>query len=275
LKIAAKLILSRLPFGYTIWQRIGLFRLGEMDTTEYSLRIFRTHAARIPATTPLCEATLLELGPGDSIATAIIAAAHGARAILVDSGRFARRDVRPYLDLRQALVAAGLRPPDLTACRSIDEMLGMCRATYLTDGLNSLRQIEAASVDLIFSQAVLEHVRRRQFLETMKECRRILKTGGVASHQVDLRDHLGGALNHLRFGAHVWESNFFANSGFYTNRISFGEMSRAFQRAGFSIELMGVRRWSSLPTPRSSLAPEFKDIPDEELCISDFDVVLR
>jgi hypothetical protein len=31
----------------------------------------------------------------------------------------------------------------------------------------------------------------------MKELRRILKSTGISSHQVDLNDHLGGALNTL------------------------------------------------------------------------------
>jgi SAM-dependent methyltransferase len=274
-KIGAKLVLARLPLGYAVWRRLGLFRHGEMDASEYAMRVFDSHAERSGLTNRLREKTVLELGPGDSIATAIIAAAHGARAIVVDAGRFVRADRAPYLELQRALTQRGLLPPDLSGCRDIDEILDRCNARYLMKGLESLRLIETGSVDLIFSQAVLEHVRRRDFIETMRECRRILRSDGICSHTVDLRDHLGGALNNLRFGDSIWESEFFARSGFYTNRISYTEMQRLFKQAGFEVDVGGVRRWAVLPTPRSRLAREFRNVPEEELRVSEFDVLLR
>jgi SAM-dependent methyltransferase len=218
---------------------------------------------------------VLELGPGDSIASAIIAATHGAQAILVDAGRFVRADIASYLELESVLTESGLLPPPLSGCQDIDEILDHCNARYMTKGLESLRQIEAESVDLIFSQAVLEHVRRREFLETMRECRGILRPGGICSHRVDLRDHLGGALNNLRFSERIWESEFFAKSGFYTNRIQYSQMLDLFNEAGFEVEVTGVRRWDALPTPRNRLASEFNGLPAEELCVCGFDVLLR
>ena len=145
----------------------------------------------------------------------------------------------------------------------------------MTEGLESLRQIEGESVDLIFSQAVLEHVRRWEFLETMQQCRRILKPGGICSHQVDLRDHLEGGLNNLRFSERVWESKFFAESGFYTNRIQYSQMLEMFGRAGFRVQVTDVRRWEILPTQLNNLAREFSALPEDELCVSSFDVLLR
>lgn len=274
-KIGAKLVLSRLPFGYAVWRRLGLFRHGDMDTSEYAIRVFHSHVEKAGLTGRLHGKTVLELGPGDSIASAIIAAAHGAKAILVDAGRFVRADTAPYLQLARVLTESGLTPPELSACRDIDEVLQRCNARYLTEGLRSFRHIETKSVDLIFSQAVLEHVRRRDFLATMRECRRILKAAGVCSHQIDLRDHLGGALNNLRFSENVWESEFFATSGFYTNCISYSQMTDLFVQAGFELDVTGVRRWLVLPTPRHRLAKRFQQLSDEELCVSEFDVLLR
>jgi SAM-dependent methyltransferase len=89
----------------------------------------------------------------------------------------------------------GLAPPDLERASSFEDILSACDAIYSTNGMQSYREIPAASVDLIFSQAVLEHVRRNEFVQIAAEMRRILKPDGVASHQVDLRDHLGGGLN--------------------------------------------------------------------------------
>ena len=273
-KILAKIVFSRLPFGYSFWQRLGLFRHGHMDTSQYAISVFDSHIERSGLTGRLSGKTVLELGPGDSIATAIIATAQGAHAILVDTGAFVRTDIKPYLELQKALKDKGFFSPDLTECRTIQDILSICSASYLTEGLKSLNQIESGTVDLIFSQATLEHIRRGEFLETMKQCCRILRLEGVCSHRVDLRDHLGGALNNLRFSECRWESEFFATSGFYTNRIQYSQMLQLFSDVGFAIEVIDARRWENLPIARNKLAQEFRDIPDDELCISGFDVLL-
>jgi SAM-dependent methyltransferase len=275
LKIGAKLVLSRLPFGYAVWQKLGMFRHGAMDTSDYALGVFDAHMAQSGLLGQLRGKTILELGPGDSISTAIIAAAYGARAILVDAGRFVRTDVAPYRLLARILSENGLPPPDLSSAQSIDEILDQCDAMYLSDGLRGIKQLETGSVDLIFSQAVLEHVRRGEFLETMLECRRILKPTGVSSHRVDLRDHLGGALNNLRFSEKLWESEFFASSGFYTNRIQYSQMLALCLKAGFKVDTVHPRHWETLPTPRNKFSKMFQSLPDEELCVSGFDVLLR
>lgn len=274
IKLGAKIALSRLPFGYSVWQRIGLFRHGQMDSPHYAIRVFDDHIRRVGFSGQLAGRTVMELGPGDSAATALIAKAHGARAILVDVGPYIRGDLEPYRRLAEALSEQGLNAPPLDDCRSIEEMLSRCDARYLTNGLASLRTLESGAVDVIFSQAVLEHVRKHEFLETMRECRRILKHDGRCSHQVDLRDHFNGALNNLRFGERRWETEPFVSAGFYTNRLRLAEILDATKAAGFDTQDLDVRRWTSLPTSRHKLAPEFRNLPDEDLLISDFDVVL-
>ena len=136
--------------------------------------------------------------------------------------------------------------------------------------------MQSGIADLIFSQAVLEHVRKADFAATMRECRRLLKVGGTFSNQVDLQDHLGGSLNNLRFKDAVWESEFFARSGFYTNRIRFKAMLEEFSKAGFNVESVELSSWPTLPhTPKEKLAAEFQALPDSELCIHSFNVLLR
>ena len=117
----------------------------------------------------------------------------------------------------QALKYSGLRPPDIGYCKTLEELVTTCGARYLTNGLESLAEIEDHCIDFIFSKAVLEHVRRFQFLAIQNECVRVLCADGICSRRVDLRDHLGGGLNNLRFSKSLWESNFFNISRFYTN----------------------------------------------------------
>jgi SAM-dependent methyltransferase len=254
-KLGAKVVLSRLPVPYRVWQRLGLFRHGCMDTLRYAIDVFDYHAQRAGLDGRMAGRVVLELGPGDSIATAVIAAAHGARAILVDSGPFVRTDAALYVALAAELRGRGLAPPDLEGCGTIQEILRRCDSTYLSQGLTSLRGIQSASVACFFSQAVLEHVRRAEFPETFRECRRILKPGGVGSHRIDLADHLGGALNNRRFTEKTWESALFANSGFYTNRLSMNEMRALFVQSGFSAEIANVERWSARTAGAGVCAP--------------------
>ncbi len=132
-----------------------------------------------------------------------------------------------------------------------------------------------SSVDLVFSQAVLEHVRLADFDETQRQIRRVLRPDGLASHQIDLKDHLGGALNHLRFSESLWERDWMASSGFYTNRLRCSDVLASMRDAGLTPEVTAVERWPGLPTPRARLAPRFRAMPDEELTIRQFDCVAR
>jgi len=274
-KIGAKIVLSRMPMAYSFWQRMGLFRHGSMDRVGYAAGVFNEHVTRAGLEGALNGKTILEVGPGDSIASAIIACSLGARAVLVDSGPYAREDMRPYRALCELLRSHGLNPPDLSGATTLNDALELTGGQYLTEGLESWRSVPSNSVDFVFSQAVLEHVRRYEFLATQEECFRVMKHEGVASHRVDLRDHLGGALNNLRFSERVWESPFLVRSGFYTNRIQMEEMLRLFEHAGFEVELTEFRRWPVLPTPRKKLNQTFATLPDDALNVSGFDVLLR
>jgi len=273
-KILSKIILKRIPIGYKFWQRIGLFRHGNMDNANYALNLFMKHLAQSSIEDQIQNKTLLELGPGDSIASAIIAKSLGAKIILVDTGYFADINIEIYHSLVSKLLDEGLSPPSLENVTSLSDLLSLCDAEYFTKGLSSLREIETESIDFIYSNAVLEHIRKHEFLDTMRECERILKPTGDSSHQIDLRDHLGGNLNNLRFSEKIWETNFFATSGFYTNRIQYSKMIDLFKNANFSVDVTNIARWDELPTSKKKMALEYRNQPEQELNVSSFSVVL-
>src|SRR5215471_14902156 len=92
LKIPAKIVLSRLPIGARRWQDLNLFRAGPMDQPKYAYDTFKKH---FDATgrSDLHACTVLELGPGNSLLTALFARSFGAaRTLLVDSERLATED---------------------------------------------------------------------------------------------------------------------------------------------------------------------------------------
>ena len=269
LKILIKLLLSHLPLKYGFWQRIGLFRLGEMDQAEYAEKIFRLHSQRAYPEGIPADLTFLELGPGDSIASAIIANACGVgRIYLVDSGDFATRDMTVYRSMVKQLQDKGLPMRlDMAEIHDFNQLLEACNATYLTQGLDSLKTIHDRQIDFVWSHSVLEHIRKRDFPDTFREIRRIIKSGGMMSHNVDLMDHLGGGLNNLRFPEWFWENDFVANSGFYTNRIRYSEMLAILKDAGFCMEESNHSNWPELPISRSSLATPFHHFSDQELMV--------
>ena len=289
MKLGAKLLLSRLKFSYRAWKVFGLFEHGRMDDPETSFQNFKLHLtmagfqsddvhamANGTMIRPPKDFTVLELGPGDSLYTAVIARAYGAvRCYLVDTGDYASHDLESYRALARFLSDRGLNAPSLGEAKTLQDVLTICDAVYLTNGLESLRCLPAASVDFLFSNAVLEHIRKHDWRDMLAETRRLLKPQALCSHRVDLGDHLGGGLNNLRFPERVWESEFMANSGFYTNRIRFSEMLALFRQAGFAIEVKQVLRWDSLPTPRNRLHQDFRSLPDEDLLVYGFDAVLR
>jgi len=275
-KILTKIVLSRLPVPYGLWRRLSLFRHGQMEHPAYALTVFRSHFEKVGLARRSGAFVALELGPGDSVASAVIARAYGAeKTYLVDVGSFALLEVEPYRDLVRVLEREGLPVEGVKTEASASELLASCNGVYLTGGVESLRTIQCSSVDFSWSHAVLEHVRRAEFLETMRELHRVLHPDGVASHRIDLRDHLAESLNNLRFSQRTWESALFATAGFYTNRLRCGEIVELCRTAGFEPEVRGVERWPEPPLTRGKLASEFRHLPDEELCIWAFDLILR
>ena len=275
-KIATKVILARLPVHYRLWKRLHVFECGDMEEPSYAHGVFRKHFDAVQLQGIPKGFTGLELGPGDSLLSAMVAHSYGASSYyLVDAGAFAQADVNRYRAMAGFLVAQGLPTIEVDNGMSQEAILAACHAIYGASGLSSLRAIPDASVNFVWSHTVLQHIKRGEFLDTMRELRRQLSPDGISSHWVDLKDCLGGALNNLRFSESVWESQFMANSGFYTNRIRYSEMLGLFKEAGFNADVITVKRWDDLPTPRSKLSRQFRNLSDEELRVREFHVILR
>lgn len=285
-RIVAKIMLARLPIPYELWKSMHIFEHGVMDQPDRALSGFLEHANTGGLSTQTdsedrsaitCGGrSVLEIGPGDSLYTAMIAAALGAsRSWLVDSGAFATTDIVAYQALAAHLRDKQCPLPFDTVPSTLEEILAACNAVYLTRGVPSLNEIPTQSVDYHFSNAVLEHIPRSEFDALVSELRRIARRDSVGVHRVDLQDHLGGGLNNLRFSRRLWESKLFRNSGFYTNRIRFREMVGYFERAGFQCQLPRISRWESLPIPRQKLNAEFRALHDDDLVVRGFDIVIR
>lgn len=275
LKMAGRLLSPRLG----VVGRIGhIFHTPKTDDTdlgrlidlfETKFNLYRTKSKRPPE-------SYLELGPGDTVARALVAAAHGVERIwLVDVGNFARRDMRHYHAIAAGLTERGLAVPDLSNCTRLDDILRACRASYLTGGLSSLREIEDSSVDLIISEAVLEHLPREDFQGFLHEFARLLTPTGLALHGVDLDDHIDGGLNHLRFSTNFWERSWIKKSSFYTNRFSHSQISKMADLEDLEVDEYYRLCW---PGPRLGLDQLHLDMTgwrSQDLEIRSFGLVLN
>ncbi len=284
-RIGVKVALAALPIPYSLWKRFRVFELGRMDDAQYAFNAFVEYAnaagildasSKAPKIATDGKAfNVVELGPGDSLFTAVIAKALGAsRTWLIDSGPFATTPLSSYSELSKFISQQDLPLPFEGRPSTLAELLSRCESEYLTDGVASLSHIPSGTVNFCFSNAVLEHVPRSDVGTLARELSRLLTPGGISIHRVDLSDHLGGGLNHLRFSEKLWESNLFRRSGFYTNRLGFGELLQHFRAAGFECSVSRVVRWDTLPTPRKSMDPFFRQKSDDDLLVMGFDVVL-
>jgi len=272
LRIGAKMVLARLPVPYRIWKQLRIFEHGDMNQPGRALDTFLEHArtagvldteSHLPRIKVKGDSfNVLELGQGDSLFTALIARSLGAsHTWLVDVAPFATTEMPSYVELLELLRQRGRvlcleRNP-----QTLPGLLQQCNGEYLTQGVRSLAHLPPNSVDFCFSNAVLEHVPKRDLALVAAELLRVLNRNGICVH--------------LRFSDATWEGKLFRSSGFYTNRIRFGEMLALFERAGFECHLPRVIRWEKLPTARAKLNASFRQLPDEDLLVSEFDVVLR
>jgi SAM-dependent methyltransferase len=266
--IGAKVALSRLRLPYSVWRKFGLFRLGKMDSTGYALRSFSLHKQRAFGGAPLTGKTILEIGPGDSLASAVIGKALGAQSVvLVDAGAYATGDVGIYRKLAKELAAEGLDAPDLHSAKTVADVLDLCGGRYLTSGVDSFGELAANSVDFVWSHSVLEHIPKGELPRLFRELRRVLRNDGAMSHNIDFQDHLSHSLNSLRFSERLWESPLFKNAGFYTNRVRAAEMHAMIRNAGFDLVIESHAKWKALPMSRRRMHAAFSKLDEQDLLV--------
>lgn len=152
----------------------------------------------------LTDARVLELGPGQGIGLARVAAPR------VQS--YAAFDVEPYLD------------PAQVAALGVD---------YRVDPSGNLPWNDAA-FDVVWSHSVLEHVRDPR--ATVAEAYRVLRPGGIQVAHIDLQDHYGDRSDpsemygFLRYSSRLWLM-MTSNRSSYCNRL------RASEWAGLATDL--------------------------------------
>jgi ubiquinone/menaquinone biosynthesis C-methylase UbiE len=274
LKILLKIILSRLPINYRHWSLLNLFRHGNPDNKLLYVDKFIKHFNITFTNKKPRDFVCLEIGPGDSIATGIVANAFGASKIyLIDIGDFAVKDIEYYKDFSDILKNNNIKTLDISKVNSFDELLIKFNIVYLKEGLSSLEKIPDSSIDFVFSHSAIEHIRLSELPKIINETKRVIKENGKFSHNIDLMDHLNYSLNSLRFSKKTWEGQLFANSGFYTNRLRYSQIIELFENSGFKIVYKDYGAWKDIPIKKTYLHKSFKDLNKEDLLIRTMHIV--
>lgn len=141
--------------------------------------------------------------------------------------------------------------------------------------------LDAAGVDLVFSNSVLEHVSPSVLAPLYAESMRILRPGGAMFHSVNCGDHYAYAdrsvhqLNYLRFDDRQWA--FWNNRFLYQNRLRAHHFVDVARDGGFDIVLdTATARPQRLQQLREmTVAEPFRHIAPEKLCITSVDFIGR
>ncbi len=227
--------------------------------------------------TDLTGRTICEMGPGQFLTHSFLAYQLGAEgSYLLEIADFAHQDGKVKINKHIILPEERGRIKKLPRPEQSDtwrKYLTAVNAVYYTNGINGYKAIPDNRVDYIFSYSVVEHIRKRQFVDTMKETYRFLRNGGVAYHTVDLMDHMGGHKNHLRFSEEEWEDDVHYRMDNYTNRLTYSELCGIWRETGFDVDV--IRRVTKAVPDRRILSPEFRDMSEEDLATGSFVAVLR
>lgn len=254
-----KIIIGKLGLT-SFFLKTKIFDCGK-NSFEREFQVFNKHFLAARKYLPENDFVVLELGPGYSISSAVFTSCFGGKfTYLVDQEDFVDEK---HKNKKIASLLNFLENKGIKCNRDINYK-------YLTNGLQSLKEIPSSSVDFIFSNAVLEHIKKDEFIPTIKETKRVLKESGVSSHDVDLRDHLGKSLNHLRFSENFWRRDIIYNSGFYTNRLRFSEIIKVFKDLGFKYEIVDLQKFNSLPISKDKFDRKFRDFSEDDLLVSSF-----
>lgn len=169
----------------------------------------------------------------------------------------------------------------LQQARSQEEFLDAAGIEYRAPGDATTTGLPDASVDVVFSNSVLEHVPGPVIGALMRETRRVLRQGGIALHSVNCGDHYAyfdrrvTQIHYLRHGPMAWR--LWNNDLQYQNRLRADDFLAMAREAGLSVIL-------DLQRPRPELlatidefpvAPEFRHYSREQLCTTSIDFVAR
>ena len=290
LKGVIQKILDYLPAGQRIntllQQRGGEdTRLAEMDSKILDDWLIQVDHLRSLAT-PLADRSYLEIGTGwYPMLPTCFHLVGGSRCVTFDLNRLLdfrstqRMTERIGAHLGTIATRVGVaehvlreRLAVIAEAKSLEDFLRLARIEYYAPVDASATTLPAHSIDIVFSNSVLEHVTSSALDALMHETRRVLKPGGLAIHSVNCGDHYAyfdrtiTQINYLRYTDSQWR--LWNNDLQYQNRLRADDFIASAKRAGLKIVLNVQRPRPELLASIASMtiAPEFRRYSPEQLC---------
>lgn len=189
--------------------------------------------------------------PFPALASFLVTGSGGATTNV--EARLQKKYIAHAVDGALALRIEGIDVPDQRR-EAIESLRAVERFDYVYAALNGClcEQVDPrhvplsdAAYDLCHSGGALEHYHSEELRGFLRECFRVLRPGGVASHVFDHRDHLHHAdrrlpfLNHLAYSPRRYGFLFGHPLG-YHSRLLPAQVAALFEEAGF--ERIAVRR---------------------------------
>lgn len=257
-KAVVQAILSRLPLGDRVNDTLQLTfgarkSKGLAHGVKGKLRGLATMQEALSAARfDLRGKHLLEIGTGWAPVHAVYLSLLGARVTTFDVKRrlgatsYAKRALAAFLEQvpEDVDVDTEKRNTALAFLRGridCDMLLQALDVTYVAPaGDDFLFQLPAASVDLVFSMDVLEHVTPQDIDVILRGQRHVLSPGGFAYHDICLGDHLTSVdpsitfSNFLQYDGWLWR-HLGENRLAYHNRLRSSDFLRLFQGHGADV----------------------------------------
>lgn len=157
----------------------------------------------------------------------------------------------------------------------------ICQFSYHSPADAGATTLPSSSVDVVYSNTVLEHISPPDIERVFLEAHRLLRLGGYMLHQIDLSDHFSHSdprlspINFLQFSAQQFSH--YNNSFLYQNRWREPQFREIFLKHRFKI-----RYWEAITSakavasiPHLKLAREFANLSPEQLSITGIRVLAQ
>jgi hypothetical protein len=169
----------------------------------------------------------------------------------------------------------------LLQAKSVDALLKLARIEYYAPANARVTSLVSNSVDLVFSNSVMQQIPKDVIRGLMNESVRILRPGALALHNVGCSDQYGFAdrgisfVNYLQYSESEWRK--WNNSLQYQNRLRASEFLDLAADAGLEVvcKHTAVRPGTCEALSRLKIAAEFKRFSKEDLAITTIDFVSR
>lgn len=190
------------------WFEKNVFNPYEIDGNkhaDYALMQLKNIASHINITGK----SILEIGPGGNYYLACLLLQNGAKKVFVIDN-----ENHSFFSNQEIAIYKKLYPESISNDRTINQD----KIVVINYGRHETIPLSDESIDIIYSNAVLEHVYTPKRL--LQECQRVLKVGGEMIHQIDYRDHIFSQKSLFFLGIpDLFFDFFFKNTGMWVNRL--------------------------------------------------------